>query len=65
MSEPITARQFHQAAGVEDWRVVAGGAGAYFRTGSFAASARFVQAIGELASVPLLGSHSTGWDATY
>jgi len=49
MREPITARQFHQADGVEDWRVVAGGAGAYFRTGSFAASARLVQAISELS----------------
>jgi len=46
--EPITARQFHEADGVEDWRVVGEGVDAYFRTGSFAAGARFVQAIGEL-----------------
>ncbi len=51
MSEPITARQFHEAVGVEDWRVVAGGAGASFRTGSFAAGARFVQAISEVAGL--------------
>ncbi len=51
MREPITHRQFHERAGVEDWRAVAGGAGAYFGTGSFAASARFVQAISELAGL--------------
>jgi 4a-hydroxytetrahydrobiopterin dehydratase len=45
----ITPRQFHDAAGVEDWRVVGDGACAYFRTGSFAVGARLVQAIGELA----------------
>ena len=50
MIEPITARQFHEAVGVEDWRVVAGGAGAYFRTGSFG-TARLVQAISELAGL--------------
>jgi 4a-hydroxytetrahydrobiopterin dehydratase len=50
VSEPITARQFHEADGVEDWRVVAG-AGAYFHTASFAASARFVQAISELSGL--------------
>jgi len=51
MSEPITASQFHEADGVEDWRVVGEGTDAYFRTGSFAAGARFVQAIGELAGL--------------
>ena len=35
MTEPISARQFHEASGVEDWRVVFGGACAHFRTGSF------------------------------
>ena len=49
MTEPITPRQFHQADGVEDWRVVAGGACAYFRTGSFATGVTLVGAIGELA----------------
>jgi 4a-hydroxytetrahydrobiopterin dehydratase len=48
MTEPITPRQFHQADGVEDWRVVGEGACTYFRTGSFAAGARLVHAIGEL-----------------
>lgn len=49
--EPITAREFHEADGVEDWRVVGEGACAYYRTGSFAAGARLVQAIGELAGL--------------
>lgn len=36
VTEQITPRQFHGADGVEDWRVLAFGACAYFRTGSFA-----------------------------
>ena len=47
-TKPITPRRFHEAAGVEDWRVLGEGACAYFRTGSFAAGARLAQAIGEL-----------------
>src|SRR5207247_11306658 len=39
MSEGITARRFHESAGVEDWRVVGGGACRYFRTGAFEAGA--------------------------
>jgi 4a-hydroxytetrahydrobiopterin dehydratase len=48
MTEGISPKQFHEAGGVEDWRVLGEGACAYFRTGSFAAGARLVQAIGEL-----------------
>jgi 4a-hydroxytetrahydrobiopterin dehydratase len=55
----ITLRQLHQAEGVEDWRVVGDGACAWFRTGSFAAGARLVRAIGELAG---LGDHQTDVD---
>jgi 4a-hydroxytetrahydrobiopterin dehydratase len=51
MTGSITPRQFHEADGVEDWRVLGEGACAYFRTGSFAAGARLVQAIGELAGL--------------
>jgi 4a-hydroxytetrahydrobiopterin dehydratase len=51
MTEPITVRRFQEAAGVEDWRVVGEGACAYFRTGSFPAGVRLVQAIGELAGL--------------
>ena len=48
MNEQITAAQFDAADGVADWRVVGDGACAYFRTGSFAAGRRLVQAISEL-----------------
>ncbi len=36
MTQAITPRQFHDAIGIEDWRVVGEGACAYFRTASFA-----------------------------
>jgi 4a-hydroxytetrahydrobiopterin dehydratase len=49
MVERITPRQFHEAAGVDDWRVLFSGASAYFRTGSFATGVAFVDAIGSLA----------------
>lgn len=48
MTDGISPRQFHESVGVEDWRVLGEGACAYFRTGSFAAGARLVQAISEL-----------------
>jgi 4a-hydroxytetrahydrobiopterin dehydratase len=48
--ERITPRQFHEADGVEDWRVVFGGACAHFRTGSFATGIALVDAIGRLAA---------------
>src|SRR3989442_13108381 len=51
MSDWITARRFHESDGVEDWRVVGEGACAHFRTGSFAAGARLVNAISELAGL--------------
>ncbi|MGH9098695.1 MAG: VOC family protein [Acidimicrobiales bacterium] len=49
MTDKITPRQFHDASGVEDWRVLASGASAHFRTGSFAAGVALVDAIGKLA----------------
>ncbi|MBD7951998.1 VOC family protein [Oerskovia rustica] len=49
MSDAITARQFHDSDGVEDWRVVLGTAQARFRTDSFTAGVELVDAIGELA----------------
>ena len=45
-----TARAFHAATGVEDWRILFSGAHAYYRVGSFAEGARFVAAIAEVAS---------------
>lgn len=47
-AKPITPRDFEQANGLEDWRVLGEGACVYFRTGSFAESARLVQRIGEI-----------------
>jgi pterin-4a-carbinolamine dehydratase len=44
-----TARAFHDADGVEDWRVLFSGAHAYFRAGSFAQGARFVEVIADIA----------------
>ncbi len=49
MTERISPRQFHAAVGVEDWRVLFGGACAHFRTGSFAVGVALVDAIGRLA----------------
>jgi 4a-hydroxytetrahydrobiopterin dehydratase len=51
MVEQLTAQQFEESDGVGDWRVVGDGACAYFRTGSFAAGVRLVQAIGDLPGV--------------
>jgi len=51
MSDPISAREFHEAEGLEDWRVLGEGASVHFPTASFAESAKLVQAIGEIAGV--------------
>jgi 4a-hydroxytetrahydrobiopterin dehydratase len=55
----ISPRQFSEADGVEDWRVLGEGACPYFRTGSFVAGTRLVHAIGELAG---LGEHHPDLD---
>lgn len=47
MTEPVTPRQFDEADGVDDWRVVEG-ASAYFRTDSLAIGSRLVAAISGL-----------------
>src|SRR5256886_15869974 len=54
MDDKITPTQFLQSEGVDDWRVLGDGANAYFRTGSYAAGARLVQAISELAGIDAL-----------
>jgi 4a-hydroxytetrahydrobiopterin dehydratase len=54
MADRLTPQQFHESEGVADWRVLGDGACAYFRTASFAASARFVQA---LAAMPGVEAH--------
>ena len=48
MPEMIPASRFRTTEGVEEWNVLSDGANTFYRTGSFAESARFVHAIGEL-----------------
>jgi 4a-hydroxytetrahydrobiopterin dehydratase len=45
-----TAKAFHAAGGVDDWRVLFWGAFAFYRVDSFTEGARFVAAIAEVAS---------------
>jgi 4a-hydroxytetrahydrobiopterin dehydratase len=51
MTKPIAPRRFNEADGVEDRRVLGDGACTHFRTGSFAAGARLVDAISQLAGL--------------
>jgi len=51
MADHVRSADFHATDGLEDWRIVAEGACAFYPTASFAESARFVQAIGELPDV--------------
>jgi 4a-hydroxytetrahydrobiopterin dehydratase len=51
MSDYLTPTQFHESEGVEDWRLTGEGATAFFRTRSFAESARFFEAISELPGI--------------
>lgn len=62
MTDPITPNQFHEAKGVEDWRLTSEVATAFFRTRSFEESARFVQAISELPGVE---DHRPGVDVRH
>jgi 4a-hydroxytetrahydrobiopterin dehydratase len=50
MTDRITPREFHEAEGVDDWRVLPSHtAGAYFATGSFAQGLKLADAAGVLA----------------
>jgi 4a-hydroxytetrahydrobiopterin dehydratase len=60
--ESITPREFHEAEGVEDWRVLANGACAHFRTGSFARGVELVHVIGKLADA---ANHHPNVDLQY
>ena len=51
MSDPISARQFHESEGLDDWRVLRRRGIHLLPHRSFAESARFVQAIGEIPGV--------------
>ena len=54
MTDEVTGEGFLEAEGIDGWAVVSDGACAFYRTGSFAESARFVQAMSEL---PGLAGH--------
>jgi 4a-hydroxytetrahydrobiopterin dehydratase len=58
----ITPSAFHEADGAEEWRVIGEGACTFFRTGSFAAAARLVDAISEL---PGLDAHHPDVDVRH
>jgi 4a-hydroxytetrahydrobiopterin dehydratase len=62
MVEQVTLRQFREADGLDDWRVLGEGVCAYYRTGSFEKGARLVSAIGEL---PDLDAHHPDVDLRY
>jgi 4a-hydroxytetrahydrobiopterin dehydratase len=49
--DQITPRQFQEADGAGDWRLLGDGANAFYRTASLAESARLVQAISQLPGV--------------
>ena len=49
MVERISSRQFHASDGVDDWRIVFGGATAYFAAGTFSKGAELVNEIARLA----------------
>ena len=49
MTEKISFQQFSEADGVEDWRALAKGVSAHFRTGTFAMGVQLVDVIGRLA----------------
>lgn len=49
MAERITPKQFHEADGVDDWRVLWAVAFALYRTGDFATGLKLVERIGRLA----------------
>ena len=59
MDDAIGLQQFHQTAGVEDWRIVGDGATAFFRTVSFSDGARLVHAI---TALPDIDEHSPDID---
>jgi 4a-hydroxytetrahydrobiopterin dehydratase len=62
MTDPISPSQFYEAEGVEDWRLTSEGATAFFRTQSFAESARLVQVISELHGIE---DHRPGIDVRH
>ncbi|HVB51970.1 MAG TPA: 4a-hydroxytetrahydrobiopterin dehydratase [Acidimicrobiales bacterium] len=62
MAKRITPRQFHDAPGVEKWRVLANEVCTRFRTGSFSKGVEFVRVISELAEA---ANHHPDVDVRY
>jgi 4a-hydroxytetrahydrobiopterin dehydratase len=62
VSEEITPRRFHDADGIDDWRVIGFGACTYFRSRSFVKGLELANAIGELAEA---ASHHPDVDIRY
>ena len=59
MSDYISPKEFHNAGGTEDWRVIGDGACAYYQTSSLAQSA---QLVGAVANLPGLEAHKPDID---
>lgn len=51
MSDDITGKDLLAAEGLEGWRIISDGACAFYPTGSFEASVRFVEAIGGIDGI--------------
>ncbi len=49
MTKRLSAKAFHEADGVGDWRVLFWGAHVYYRIGSFRQGVDFIAAVGEVA----------------
>ena len=50
MSEPLSAKAFHEQSGTTGWHVLYGGAQTVFPTGTFSAGVEFVQRIARIAA---------------
>ena len=50
MSAGVTPREFHEADGIDDWRLLFSGANAHFRTGAYEDAVALVTEIGRLAT---------------
>jgi len=62
VTDHISATDFHASEGAEDWRVLSDNAQAFYRTASFAESARFVAALGGIDGV---GEHPPDVDVRH
>ena len=51
MKDQVSIQQFHEVEGLAEWRVLGEGASVHYRTASFAGSAAFVRAIGDIPDI--------------